>query len=59
MSILDTLYEMNRDRIKKGKRVITISYPEEEMEEYEKEYKWRKTTAKKKGCKKGGSKKGK
>lgn len=56
MSIMDTLYEVNRARIKRGKRALTISYPEEEMEEYEKKYKWRKIMAKKcaGGRKKGG-----
>ena len=42
MSILDTLYEINIERIKKGKRVLTISYPEEEKAREEEKYKERK-----------------
>jgi len=42
MSILDTLYEMNIERIRKGERVLTISYPEDEKAEEEKKYKERK-----------------
>ena len=41
MSILDTLYEMNIERIRKGERVLTISYPEDEKAEEEEKYKER------------------
>lgn len=42
MSILDTLYEINRERIKKGKRVWAIHYPEDEKAAEEEKYRERK-----------------
>ena len=45
MSILDTLYEINVERIRKGQRVWAIHYPEDEKAAEEEKYKERKMIA--------------